>query len=399
MQLTDRQQLLFDRLVTLGDWATNGELPLRVLEIRGFGSFFRGKPRPSDVDLILRVQRPDHLPEFDRFIKVLNAINYDWKLAKRFPTPKDALAGLREDGDSRCADVVDEEHRKFSNWVEAYSWKMLRPDTFHGQCSFEAPEGYAKRMVKRHLPNLNIIHFQNPSDEDVRPLGLRCGFTVSIWKSEATDTAQNLRRLLSEEIVTENLLRELAYFDIQIPEVEALTRLYEAEIELLNRIPRRRKKPQSSWKWFEKFSDDHADLLKFQQQLKAAQKASERFDKEEWGRPPNGKVVSLSETAKEADQARKRLKQLYQRNEMLESIRDRLAHFKSGRAETDLPAKEYVVDELLNDGSQKAKEKVAAFLRTLGYPVDRVLRRNERDFIEHRRRVVERWADKGAEGE
>jgi hypothetical protein len=151
--------------------------------------------------------------------------------------------------------------------------------------------------------------------------------------------------------------------------------------------------------WFQKFAKGQSDLLPFQQQLDAAQATSARFDKEEWGRPPNGKVVSLSETAKEADQARKRLKQLYQRTEMLESIRDRLAHFKSGRAETDLPAKEYVVDELLSDGSQKAKEKMATFLRTLGYPVDRVLRRNERDFIEHRKRVVERWTGKDAEAE
>lgn len=389
MQLSERQQILFERLVTLGEWATKGELPSQVLEIRGFGSFFRGKPRPSDVDLILRVQRPDHLPEFDRFITLVKSVRYDWKLEKRFPTPQEALDRLRSNGDKRCTEATDDEYRKFLNWIEPYSWNMLRPDTIHKECSFEAPEDYAKRMVKRQLPNLNIVMFQNPDDTEIRPVGLRCGFTVLLWSTKFTDTAANLNSLLAEQTVVDNLQQEMAYFNVQIPKVEAQASLYDAEIELLSRIPRRRKQISSSWNWLESFSKGHTSLKAFQEQLEKAEKAADRFDKEEWGRHPQSDVASLAQTAQKADEARKKLKQLYQRNDLLEALRNRLAYFKSGCAKSDLPAKEYVVNDLLSEGSQKKKEQMADFLRTLGYPVDRVLQRNERELLQRRRRVAE----------
>ena len=392
MQLTDRQQLLFDRLVTLGEWATQGELPLRVLEIRGFGSFFRGKPRPSDVDLIFRVQRPDHLPEFDQFLALLKSIRCDWDLEEQFSTPHRALERLRSNGDDRCTEASDDDYRKFLNWIEPYSWNMLHPDSMVRKSSFEAPEYYANRMVKRHLPKLNIVAFQNPDDTDVRPADLRCGFTVSIWSTNSTDTIANLHSLLSEKSVVENLHQELAYFNAQIPKAEALTRLYEAEIDLLNRIPQRRKRARSDWKWLEDFTKDHPELKEFQQQLEVAENVADRFDNEQWGRSLKSEKASLVQAAHQADEARKKLKLLYEKNELQEEIRGRLAHFKSGCARTELPAQEYVVDCLLRKGSKKKKEQMAEFLRTLGYPVDRVLQRNEREIIQTRRRVKGRYS-------
>ena len=52
-KLTKRQSVLFERLVKLGELAVKDVLPVKVTSIKGFGSFFRGKPSPKDVDLAI----------------------------------------------------------------------------------------------------------------------------------------------------------------------------------------------------------------------------------------------------------------------------------------------------------------------------------------------------------
>lgn len=375
--LTDRQQLLFDRLVTLGDWATKGELPMRVLEIRGFGSFFRGKPRPQDVDLLIRIQRPEHLPEFDLFVGLLKQIRCDWDLEERYDTPMRAIAALASASDERLNGISPPHIKRFLNWVESYSWKMLRPQTIHGQCSFSGPEDYAKRMIKKTLPNLNVFQFMNPRETDQKPSGLRCGFTVSIWSEDRPNTADNLTALMTETAMRSNAIRELAYFEVQHQEISALVAYHEAEIELLQRIPKRKKKADCSWTWFNAFSTDHSDLAEVSTALKLAQQNSNEFVEQKWGRATSSSepTLSLTKLASQVDKQRKGIKRLFIRNDLLESLRTELAHFKSGAATTDLKAEEYAVVEMLRHGSKSEKVKKADFLRDMGFPVDRMLKR------------------------
>lgn len=369
---TDRQQVLFDRLVTLGEWATSGELPLKVLEITGFGSFFRGKPRPHDVDLILRVQRPDHLPEFDRFVALIYSIRNDWDLEDLCPNPTDAVHHLHSARDQRVLGVTDRDVRRFGRWLGGYSWKMLRPQTIMQDLGLAAPEEYAKRMVKRELPNLNVIEFLNPNENQPRMVGLRCGFTVSIWSANAPDTASNLDRLLSDQCVTENVMRELAYFEVQLPLVRAHVALLRAKLDLLLQATRQQKTAESHWQWLEEWSKNQEALRKPQSDYDDADRAAAAYDDEQWGlgiSPSNARPLSRQKAITEADRTRQEIKACYQEVDILEKALGYLAYYQSGAAEATLSAKEYVVTEMLGQGRVTQRKNVAACLREMGLPV------------------------------
>src|SRR5437660_438244 len=53
--MTRRQSVLLDRLVTFCERCGSPDLPWRIERVLGYGSFFRGKGRPGDVDLVARV--------------------------------------------------------------------------------------------------------------------------------------------------------------------------------------------------------------------------------------------------------------------------------------------------------------------------------------------------------
>ena len=384
MELTKRQKTLFDRLVTLGEWANTGELPYHPLEILGFGSFFRGKRDPNDIDLIFRIPK-EHLPEFDEFVQLLCEIRNDWDLKGRNNKPHDALIELRTNEDQRVANFSDDVFRKYLNWVESYSWNMLRPKDMQQNFEFLSPRRYGERMIQKHLPKLKVADYLYPEDERFHSSGLRCGFIVSVWSKDSPDTVSNLKRLLSEECVVQNLARELAYFEIQISEVSAYKELLEVEIELLLKIPRRRKAKNSSL-WFDQYSVSHTDLVNVNQDYNSAKEASKRFEEQQRGKEVGVKITSIDESARIVEHSRTTLKELYQLNAILNPIRNVLAKFKSGEAETKCNAKEYVVECILREGAQKQKDKNAEFLRNRGFPVDRVLNKKERDY---RKRISE----------
>ena len=384
MELTKRQKTLYDRLITLGEWANTGELPCHPLEILGFGSFFRGKRNPNDIDLIFRIPK-EHLPEFDEFVQLLREIRNDWDLKGRNDKPHDALIELRINEDQRVANFSDDVFRKFLNWIESYSWNMLRPKDIQQKFEILSPRRYGERMIQKHLPKLKVADYLYPEDERFHSSGLRCGFIVSVWSKDSPDTVSNLKRLLSVECVVQNLARELAYFEIQISEVSAYKELLEAEIELLLKIPRRRKAKNSSI-WFDQYSVSHTDLVNVHQDYNSAKEASKRYEEEQRGKEVDVKITTVTESAKTADQSRMTLNELYDLNDILEPIRNVLAYFNSGEDETELNAKEYVVECILSEGAQKQKDKKAEFLRNRGFPVDSILNKKERDY---RKRISE----------
>lgn len=56
--MTPRQKVLLERLKTLCDRASSGTLlPARVVSVWGYGSYFRSKERPRDVDLDIVIDR------------------------------------------------------------------------------------------------------------------------------------------------------------------------------------------------------------------------------------------------------------------------------------------------------------------------------------------------------
>jgi len=369
--LTDRQQLLFSRLVTLGEWATNRKFPFRVLEIIGFGSFFRGKPRPHDVDLVLRVENSDRATELKRLVDLVKTLRRDWDLQEKFETPSAAISDLVKLKDQRVSDISDSEIKLFLTWIAGYSWNMIFHQDYLGAYDYLSSHAIAKRLIKASLPNLNVVLFVGPKEPD-KPVGLRCGFNVSIWSQDRPDTASNLFELLTETSVRENATRELAFFREELARISATVRLHEAEIELLRKIPKRRQPSSDSSRWFETYAKNHPDLIAATAELDRAYKPNSQTEDRV---PISTRDRALIELATEVDELRVEIKRLYRRNDLLEPLRDSLAYFKSGKAETELPAEEYAATCLLSRGSKTEKAKCAEFLRSFGLPVDRVLNR------------------------
>ena len=75
---TKRQAVLLERLVTFCERCGSPDLPMRVDRVIGYGSFFRGKERPADVDLLVVVGARH--PDFERFSAIVE------KLEKEMPT-------------------------------------------------------------------------------------------------------------------------------------------------------------------------------------------------------------------------------------------------------------------------------------------------------------------------
>src|SRR5580698_4815523 len=173
--LSKRQRTLMERLITLGDWASNRGLPLDVFEIRGFGSFFRGKPNAKDVDLFMRCQRHPHRHDFTRFLEAVDRIHDDHALERTFTRPSAALRSFFESRNesNAIASVSDTERQSFLRWLEPFSWNMLRPQTMVGQIGIKNPDVFAQQAIRYHLPNLNVVEIVNPEYAGARSLGLR----------------------------------------------------------------------------------------------------------------------------------------------------------------------------------------------------------------------------------
>ena len=196
---------------------------------------------------------------------------------------------------------------------------------------------------------------------------MRCGFTVSVWSKEAPDAAANLTRLLSEESVSENLSRELAYFDVQLPLVRAEVALLERQMDLLFDMPRR--KGKSDYHWFDKWVADEPELDAPRAAVEKAKKAAKEFDQHDWGRRPAPKPLPHKDALAAADAMRAEIKGLYQRMDKLEDLQRAACLYIESPARTMQPAKEFVVEVMLSRGSVRVKEKTAAFLRAMGLPV------------------------------
>ena len=254
---------------------------------------------------------------------------------------------------------------------------MLYPDTMQNQYSITSPDDYTKRMVKRRLPNLNIVQILNPNDTKPRPIGLQCGFTVSIWSEAAPDVASNLTELLSEKVLAKNLMLELTYFDAQLPMIRAQDVLRRAEIDFLFSIPRRRKAADPDWRWFDEWSMDRDELRDPRAKFKEVQKLASIFDDAEWGQADissDDRRLAYTDAVTAADKKRKEIKRLYQQIDMLDDVKACLTCYKSGAARTDLPPKDYVVSAMLSRGSATKRKKVASVLRELGLPVPMEIR-------------------------
>jgi predicted nucleotidyltransferase len=217
MKLTSRQKLLLSRLVALGQDSLDRRLPVEVIEILGFGSLLRGKTQPKDVDLLIRCTR-EYGRAFASFRNILEPLCRDVRYRYDFDRP---LAAFLDEYDRRHADMlpglvpVDEERALFSQWLEPYSWHMLFPKSFGALYGWDDPFGFTRRLLRRTLPNLNVIYYIYP-DTTPEQIGLRAGFTEVIWSREQPDMEQNCLNAMAPDRAIANTRKELQNFDRQL---------------------------------------------------------------------------------------------------------------------------------------------------------------------------------------
>lgn len=368
--LTHRQNALYDRLVKLGEWATDERLPCKVKEIVGFGSFFRGKPSPKDVDLILRIDNPELTPRFNHFCEVLKAIRDSRRNQAKFGTPREALhVELRRLAQSErlVSDAAAYRESLYSSWLEGYSWPMLFPATIIGQCSLKSPEEFTRRLLRREFPNLNVIRYERFKDKWDGFGELRCGFSVSLWSEGRPDIRSNLARLLSDDVVTENALRDMAYFQVQLPNISAEVQLVTAEIALLRRIPWRKKSAPKNLSDESLVAND-PEMITLKAHSEKTKKAADAFDKLKISGEfiPSGDMAP-SNAISEADRLRKEIKEQYVRFDILEQIRNVLNWYHAQELDTPLNHLDYVADELLKSGNVQERKRKRQILEELGW--------------------------------
>lgn len=279
--LSSRQKVLFDRLASFGEWIESKKLPINVKEVFGFGSFFRGKASPKDVDLLV-VYHAELTPEFAHFLRLLEIIRKKTAFQGKYDTPKDALiAQLRREAETGSPETsnVEEGVLLFESWLEKYSWSMHFPAAWYDQLAVTNLEEFTRRLVRRHFANLNVVRYCRYNPDFDETIGLRCGFKVSVWNEDQTDIAVNLGHLLSSGTASQNARRDLEYFQVQLPVIPAQVQVLCDEIRLLLRTSMRSQKDHALC-WLEEIGKSDHDIAAAKSNLEKAELAAKRFDKE-----------------------------------------------------------------------------------------------------------------------
>jgi hypothetical protein len=349
--LSKRQKTLFDRLVMLGRWAEDGRLPVDVAEIIGFGSFFRGKPNPKDVDLLIQ-RSGETTPRFQLFLKRLDVAKGD-EYQERFDKPLDAFLEIYDrslEGQFPGFLDLSEDRKIYETWLEQYSWRMLFGTTLAEQATCNDPEGFTKRLIKRHFPSINVPFYLR-ADQQPNDLGLVTSYTVLIWSRDKRDVRSNLELALSPESIRNAIESEIDNFDRQLFRLRGNVELVTELIKLLKRAVRSRVPSDHSWtwlrSWFDNLSpkplsiDSYQVLIEKKQLLLNSELLLERG--KEYASPM---YLESDNLAKIVEAKRKEVKSLHDYMDALVDVFHSLAWYKAYRVETPLRENQFVVAEV-----------------------------------------------------
>jgi hypothetical protein len=198
--LTKRQSVLLDRLVTFCERCDSRDLPIRILRVLGYGSFFRGKDRPGDVDLFL-VTGENH-PLFDRFVSIVKG-----KPHRRYQelVPAERMRSIAgKDADPMVAEAAG----VFSSWLEGFSHAMLyEHKTFIDELFAYNPERFARRVLHGKLPGIRATLDRDTPEPYSK-------VTHEIWTPERPDVRGAVERIWASD-PRADLLKEAEWFEKQ----------------------------------------------------------------------------------------------------------------------------------------------------------------------------------------
>lgn len=367
-----RRTLLRTRLIEFSKAAERGELPFDVLQILGFGSFFRGKESPKDVDLVLRVDR--NSARFICFRDLIEKLRFTPHYEEAFTTPQEALRHVCTTEASAIRWPVKQRERLalvYSEWLEGYTWNMLHAKTDADHYALMSPDHFAKRLIRRRFPKVNVVDVLDEGAEPHVPLRIFHGFEVSIWTKDAPDTAAALDMLLADDVVRRNVIKEIVHFGFQRQCLLDQIDLCREEVAVL----REEAVPPPSH-----FMVDHAAwhagvprLAKLAAAAKQSHSASVAFRTSGIIDSDAYRVMNAADTLTliaQADDARAAIKALQYQMELWSDLKEQVRRARHEPNVGAVPLDELAAALMLNHGRRDLRPRKQAFLNQQGFPAD-----------------------------
>lgn len=229
--MTPRQKVLLERLKTLCDRASSDTLlPARAVSVWGYGSYFRSKERPRDVDLDIVIDRSG--PGFDLWRLLYD--NFD-EAAHGYDDPK---VGIKRyfsrlyEGEPGVRKSVQE---TIDLWLEGYTWSIFAKDhNFPPTAEF-----ILERVLTRGLPGVHIFKAMASLDE-IKQSSKAKEF-VLVWDREHPDVEANVKASLGEDALSKRVAEETNTVRAQLAaylfEEKVVTKLFKGLVELHERPP------------------------------------------------------------------------------------------------------------------------------------------------------------------
>jgi hypothetical protein len=301
-------------------------------------------------------------------LELLKKVRFDQTYQDQHANPQDAVYRASDDPRLPGLDDSEVERARFREWLHGHTWNMLHARTMVDDSRITSSEEYAKRMVKRRFPNLNVMEFGNANDSSDH---IRHGFTVEVWSRERPDVRANLAELLSEDRLNENTLQELRYFEKQLPVVQAEAELLRTEIGLLLLIARPSAPAKDTYAWLETWEKDREELRDLTERVRLATAEAHRFDDAERGSPVPPEYYALGHRKALAmtEHMRKEIKRLNQSMELLKVVQWSLAKYQSGSFRSEHSAKMFAAIDALTQGNARERKPMKGVLTELGIPV------------------------------
>lgn len=376
MEFSKRQIELIGRLETLCQRSAAEILPVRIEEVWGFGSFFRLKERPRDLDLAIKFvdDNKDLWKIYEE--KISEALHMAWNKRADFPQPADALLAVLQDTSNGM-----ELWKVYSKWAAYLTWSMIDQQYFPGMAY--GWDTITKRVLTEGLPRVNIAELRTVGGE----FGLVTEAVMLVWSRSKQDVRSNIASALSGEELRKNLVTELEGFDRQLSEVQFELKVRTDMYRFLITIPSEKYPPENDYRergeWLVSRADeifpgaDH-DLLKYiLTGMSMNRKPAEQKNADAGKQYLQNDIKTLQEAA---EQKRAALKQAHMEIEVVKALLNGVLIWKAGRYETKTYLSRYRIEEwitqfaLINSHKNIVKEEqIRDILRRHGLPENKIL--------------------------
>lgn len=237
---TKRQAVLLDRLVKFCERCARPDLPLQVVRVVGYGSFFRGKDRPGDIDLAV-FTGVKH-PLFERFVEVVEGE------LQKFQPGLPLADRMRLLAASHAEPTLKESGGIFVEWLANVTEHMLYgQQTIVGNLMKASPSFYLDRLLHASLPGIRakLTKFEDSHIAEV---------VHEVWTPETVDVRAEVERIWGRDKRADLLIEAVCFekqarpYLLQIAVLGGIAdRLVKSRIKALDDKPEEVWKAYDSW--------------------------------------------------------------------------------------------------------------------------------------------------------